>query len=361
MTESPHTNTEDRFFLPDLCNSQSVFILVLVTELFAIVIELVSYDARYLNWQGFGLSSLFIQWVSLSSAAFLCYLRKPLRELPRAWAASICLGIVLGNTLVFSLSTRWLTNYWTPSFHNLDLWTADILINVLVAGIIGGLVLRYFYIQEQLQLKAESELQARIQALQSRIRPHFLFNSMNIIASLISIDPDTAETVVEDLSELFRASLNNQTQTLTTIKEELDLCQRYARIEQLRIGDRLLMDWRIDDKALKHKIPMLSIQPLLENAIYHGIQPLPEGGTVIVEIQLDEEAISVTLINPVLSNTKKIQNNHIGNRVALDNIRYRLDALYGEQAKLNIELKDNQYNVNLRYPVSVTQRGQQLT
>ncbi len=107
-----------------------------------------------------------------------------------------------------------------------------------IACIIAGMVLRYFYVQQQLREQEQSELQSRIQALQSRIRPHFLFNSMNIIASLISVDPETAESVVEDLSELFRASLNDAgNQVLLT--EELELCERYVRIEQLRLGDRL--------------------------------------------------------------------------------------------------------------------------
>ncbi|WP_197468509.1 sensor histidine kinase, partial [Alcanivorax sp. HI0083] len=118
------------------------------------------------------------------------------------------------------------------------LWSTEIPVNGLIAAIIAGLVMRYFYVQEQLRQKDQAELQARIQALQSRIRPHFLFNSMNIIASLIAVDPDGAEQVVEDLSVLFRASLKNSGNE-ASLEEELELCRRYIHIEQLRMGERL--------------------------------------------------------------------------------------------------------------------------
>ena len=143
--------------------------------------------------------------------------------------------------------------------------------------------LRYNYIQRSLHTREESELHARIQALQSRIRPHFLFNSMNIIASLIPVDPDVAETVVEDLSELFRASLQEEGSEVS-IEEELALCRRYTRIEYLRLGERLNIEWQIEDAVESVKIPLLTLQPLLENAIYHGIQPMPEGGTITVSL-----------------------------------------------------------------------------
>ena len=140
--------------------------------------------------------------------------------------------------------------------------------DMLIALVLGGIALRYFYLSQLLQRQSEAELQARIEALQARIRPHFLFNSMNIIASLIPVDAEKAEQVVEDLSELFRASLNTDAQ-LVPLADELSICRKYASIEQLRIGERLQMDWNVLEPLPAVKVPALCLQPLLENAIYH--------------------------------------------------------------------------------------------
>ena len=215
------------------------------------------------------------------------------------------------------------------------------------AGIITGMVLRYFYVQEQLREQEQSELQSRIQALQSRIRPHFLFNSMNIIASLIPTEPDTAESVVEDLSELFRASLN-EAGNQVPISEELALCERYVRIEGLRLGDRLRVHWDICDYPSSLKIPLLTLQPLLENAIYHGIQPLPEGGTVDVKLRYDGEIVHVDITNPVPPPESRGLSK--GNQMAINNINSRLSVLYGNSAALDVEERGDCYVTTLRYP-----------
>ena len=205
------------------------------------------------------LMSLFVQWVALSSAVLICVLRPWLNRLPLVLGAGFAFLLVLTVTAAMgTLADRLLA--LTPSVD----WT-QIGGQLVIASIITGLALRYFYVQQQLRARERAELQSRLQALQSRIRPHFLFNSMNIIASLIAIDPDTAESVVEDLSELFRASLN-EAGNQVPMADELALCRRYVRIEQLRLGERLTVDWQLDPHG-DLKIPLLSLQPLLENAI----------------------------------------------------------------------------------------------
>jgi len=218
---------------------------------------------------------------------------------------------------------------------------------LIIAGIITGLVLRYFYVQQRLRLQEQSELQSRIQALQSRIRPHFLFNSMNIIASLIATDPDTAESVVEDLSELFRASLNDAGNQVP-IEEELDLCERYIRIESLRLGERLRLEWDVEDIGPATRIPLLTLQPLLENAIYHGIQPLPEGGTIELQLRYDGDFVIVRIVNP-LPPSGQISESQ-GNRMALQNIRSRLGVLYGAKASLDTSTVGETFVTQLRFP-----------
>ena len=268
--------SQNNVFLPDLCTTRAVLVVVVASELMAIVISLVAGYFEPFGFERLALTSLFIQWIALTSAALVCQLRGRLNRLPQAWAALSVVALVAFDTLVFSLLARALMS-WVSAAAMPPLWHWDILANVLIAAIISGLVMRYFYVQEQLRVKDRAELKSRIQALQSRIRPHFLFNSMNIIATLIRIDPDAAEQAVEDLSSLFRASLKDSGSEVT-LAEELALCERYIRIEQLRLGERLGVEWRIELEPESVALPLLTLQPLLENAIYHGIQPLTGGG-----------------------------------------------------------------------------------
>src|SRR5690606_2309540 len=193
--------------------------------------------------------------------------------------------------------------------------------HLLLAAIFGGIVLRYFYIQQQLLTQEEAELTARIQALQSRIRPHFLFNSMNSIVSLIGSDPDRAERVVMDLSDLFRASLAAPGQV--PLSQELNLCRQYIHIEQLRLGDRLNLQWQVGEFPEDCSIPSLLLQPVIENAIYHGIQPRSEGGTVEISVNARHNRMHITVRNPL---PRPADVAKPGDRIALANTRRRLQA-----------------------------------
>ncbi len=252
--------------------------------------------------------------------------------------------MVLGVTLTFSLLAQWVI----PGDAGWVSILGTVTRNLLVATIMTGIAFRYFYLQDQLRRQEQAELNSRIQALQSRIRPHFLFNSMNIIASLISVDPDLAETVVEDLSELFRASLSDTTNEPVRLEDELALCRKYAHIESLRLDERLRIEWRIGVDPHVVRIPLLTLQPLLENAIYHGIQPLPEGGLVVIDIQEKNAMLEVSIRNPVASDNHSSES---GNRMALDNIRNRLEAVYGTNAEVVSDQDDDSFRTIVRYPL----------
>jgi two-component system sensor histidine kinase AlgZ len=336
---------EEHQFLPNLCSGNSVLVVVIIAELMAIVLALMSTYYQPFSLTELALSSFFMQWVGLSCASLLCWLRHPLNRLPIAMAAVAVVLVVTLDTLVLSLVAQALRNWLYGKGLFLNLLNPDVLRNVLIAVILTGMTMRYFYVQEELMQRRESELQARIQALQSRIRPHFLFNSMNIITSLISVDPDMAEQVVEDLSQLFRASLKESGEQVT-LAEELALCRHYVHIEQLRLGDRLEVDWQVDESLLDQSIPLLTLQPLLENAIYHGIQPLPEGGCVSVRVARTGDMVSVEISNPAIAG----QSRHEGNRMGLDNVRHRLEALHGNAAKLEVLRSPEQYQVLISYP-----------
>jgi len=337
------------FFIPDLCNVQALLFLVLVAELLAIVLELASNGLAAFSWQSFSLTSLFVQWVFLLCAALLCQIRQRFSEWPLPLAASICYFLILVVVALTSATGQWLINGGLNGSGVSDI--ERILTHILICAVLAGIVLRYFYLTQQLQLRQRTELQARIQALQSRIRPHFLFNSMNIIASLIAVDQQAAETAVEDLAGLFRASLA-EVETEVTFAEELELCRRYVRIEQLRLAERLRVDWRVDDVPQAIKIPSLSLQPLLENAIYHGIQPLPQGGAVTISAGYQQGILTISVTNPVLDQLEKPNASHEGNRLALDNIHRRLQALYGSKAGLVTKLEGGLFYATMQYPIS---------
>ena len=340
-------NQEQDFFLPDICQAQSILFLVLVTELLVFVLVLANSSLVDFSWAKLGLTSLFVQWIVLVSAAVLCNVRPMLSGMSVPAATATAYALILSLTLVFSLLAEWALADDTFT------WTLDslggVVRNLIIAAVMAGIAFRYFFLQHQLRRQEQAELNSRIQALQSRIRPHFLFNSMNIIASLISVDPDTAEEVVEDLSVLFRASLNDSSDQPVPLKEELMLCEKYVHIESLRLDDRLDVDWRVEVDDEDIRIPMLTLQPLLENAIYHGIQPLPEGGTVVVEIVERENQLVIRLENPLPQGN---YSHEAGNRMAIENIRHRLQAIYGDEAGLITEQDETTFQTTLSYPLN---------
>ena len=319
-------------------------VVILVAQLLVLVLLLAGGE---ITWVRFALLSLFVQWVALTSAGMLCFSRPIFLRFGLLQGAALAFLLVMLSTLLVGLvGDRVLGG----DLSNRIDW-AGIGRQLAIAGIITGMVLRYFYVQQRLREQERSELQARIQALQSRIRPHFLFNSMNIIASLISVDPETAESVVEDLSALFRASLN-ELGNQVPLSEELALCRRYLRIEGLRLGDRLETDWQIEDVPNQLRVPLLTLQPLVENSIYHGIQPLPEGGKITLRLWYEDERVFVDISNPIpQKNTGDgSRSGTEGNRMALSNIRSRLEVLYGPTASLSTLEENNRFVTSLSYP-----------
>ena len=321
---------------------QAVFTLILVAELIAVALVVASNGLRPFNWLALGTVSFLVQWIFLASAALLCPLRPFLAKRSLLLASCVSFGLVMVITAIVSLLSQWLMMGGA-----INIW--QIASNMLVAAIFAGIALRYFYIQQQLLVQEESELKARIQALQSRIRPHFLFNCMNSIVSLIASDPEKAERVVEDLSDLFRASLAEPGQV--SIRHELSLCRQYISIEQLRLGSRLKLEWRIDELSDDIKIPSLLLQPIVENAIYHGVQPRANGGTVEISVSTSDNRVAVIVRNPLPQRLE--QTAKPGNRVAIDNIKHRLAAYYGDDASFEAGEEGENYVTKITYAYAI--------
>jgi two-component system sensor histidine kinase AlgZ len=219
--------------------------------------------------------------------------------------------------------------------------------NLAISAIVSALMLRYFYVQYQWKRNLEAETEARLAALQARIRPHFLFNSMNTIASLTRSEPEIAEQVVEDLADLFRVTLSEGRQ-LVTFGEELAHANRYLNIERLRLGDRLEVRWAVDEVPAGLPIPALTLQPLLENAIYHGIEPLAGGGIIEVRgtIEGGEAHIEIDNPRPTFGATARR-----GTQTALENVRQRLQAAFGGD-RVAVHETPEQFRVVLRLPLN---------
>jgi two-component system sensor histidine kinase AlgZ len=296
--------------------------------------------------------SLFLQWLGLTSAALLCYSRTWLARLGVARSSVAVFALMLLNTAVVSEVALWAGSTLGESGLTAVLFPRDhwsfLLRNGGIALIVTALLLRYFFVTHQWQKHLRAEAQSRIQALQARIRPHFLFNSMNTIAALTRSDPKRAEEAVEDLADLFRATLRDSHSPLR-LKEELELTRIYQRIEALRLGARLRVSWDVAELPMRAFVPGLTVQPLLENAIYHGIEPLEDGGTVSICGRVVGAEIELVVTNPV-AEKRPGADERAGNRLALDNIRQRLALAYGERGSLTVEQQPDRYSVTVRFP-----------
>ncbi|NWO04993.1 MAG: sensor histidine kinase [Alteromonadaceae bacterium] len=335
------------FFVPDLCRVRAVFLMLVTSELLVLVLAVVQAPQGWIDWSYFGLLSLFVQWATLTSAAFICLLRPRLANTGIARATTVIVFIVVLDVLAFSLFADRVLH---PSPGGVDWQT--IAKKLLLAALITLMVLRYFYLQHQWQQQREAQMQAQLASLQARIRPHFLFNSMNTIASLIASDPDKAEDAVLDLSELFRANLRTD-QQLVPLTRELELCRRYLDIETLRLGERLQTEWHIAESLEQQAIPPLTLQPLVENAVHHGIQNRAMGGTINIEAYHKDPFVYLLIQNPEPDSNSP---GHNGNQVGLANTRARLTAVFGEQAVLKQSRHNGTYTVTLRLPAQTVKK-----
>ncbi|MBS0288974.1 MAG: histidine kinase [Proteobacteria bacterium] len=339
---------ENNFFLPNFCAVKSVFILSIGAQLIAFMLILATGDILSESWDELGLLSVYVQWIALASAGVLCMSRHWLAKLSLPFAAIAAYLLIVLTTGIIAACAQYLllkVNYqWGSTPETIGQFVTRC---VSISAILALVALRYFYIQQQWKQRIELESQARVEALQSRIRPHFLFNSMNIIASLIQANPLKAEQAVEDLSEIFRATLRD-TGSMVPLSEEWVLCRNYLRIEGLRLGDRLTIDADLTAVPEDAAIPMLTLQPLMENAIYHGIQALESGGTIRVEGTMLENMICIRLSNPVPPPSQRRASQ--GNQIAMANIGHRLNLLFGSHAKLKVNAMPQEYEVTLIFP-----------
>jgi len=347
--------------LPDLCGIHTVLTVMIISQLLAFVLVLshITPQATTYIWSSLGLVSLFIHWVALTSALVLCSLRKWFANMSRIGAGLTSYAIIMLVTFMMSLVATGLVNSLYP--HNNPLWIwLFALRNTAISAIVAAIALRFIYLHRQQQIVQNAQASARIAALQARIRPHFLFNSMNSIAALIATRPDDAEEAIEDLAELFRASLGKKSQPgsveLVKLETEFHYVKLYLQIEKLRLGDRLNIEWNLEEVPETVRLPPLTLQPLFENAVYHGIEPLPEGGVIRVSCKLQDHLVNLVIENPRakprgMADTASKTAQNSGNQIALDNIRERFQYVFGNKGQIYLVEQEDVVRLILNFPV----------
>jgi len=328
--------------LPDFCRLPALFALLVVGALTVTMMWLARDDPR--DWSAYSVGMLFVTLLGMVVAVTLCMLRPWLQRLPGHLPY---VGVWLLILLLVLVSSA--VAHWFDGALQMHLVRSSLLVfvrdNVLIATLLGAALLRYFYVLAQWQARLAAVTRAQVEALQARIRPHFLFNSMNTVAALIRVDPAAAERTVEDLSELFRAALGQHDTDDGTLGEELALIDRYLAIEQLRLGARLRVQRELDDLPADFPLPRLLLQPLVENAVRHGIQPLREGGEVVLRGHRGGGGIRIEISNPLPDTPAEPGNGH-----GLDSVRQRIVYRYGPLAKAQAGPQGNRFVVLLYLP-----------
>ena len=260
-----------------------------------------------------------------------CSLKKPLARLPRAgqYVAGVALGALAGLYGCGLLALA--------GFAESAPWVASAFLGALLSALlVVALVLRA-------KGRTPAATAARLSELQARIRPHFLFNTLNSAIALVREDPARAETMLEDLSDLFRHALADQGESVT-LAEEIALARRYLAIEQVRFGERLRVEWVLDARADDARLPPLLLQPLVENAVKHGVEPSATGAEVKISTQRRGTSVVIKVTNTVTAAGRR------GNGVALENVRDRLSLLHDMQGQFQTALKDGVFQARIEVP-----------
>ena len=277
--------------------------------------------------------------VLLSSLLILWVMQPQLHQLSYRHGVLTINGLVILLMLVIYFSGG---DLYHPQGNDDNLF--DVISYSLFSMMLCNSLLIYFRLRSQVLSRALHD--ARLQVLRARIRPHFLFNTLNMVLAIVRSQPKQAETALEDMADLFRSAMS-ETTDLVPLGAEITLSKQYLALEQLRLCDRLQVNWRNDGVPDNTLIPPLLLQPLLENAVYHGIEPLIAGGTIDISLHHKSDTFQIKV-----ENTASPQHAfpHLGNKMALQNIRERLKLLFDVEAQYEVESGKDFYRVTITLP-----------
>lgn len=336
---------ETTSFLPDFCGVRTVWAVVLSAVVLALVVALAATERLAQLWSNFSLVALYILWIALASATLVCLLRRVLGRMSHARAGLSAWLLVMLVCVLVAEATLWLL----PVEMVTGIGHLELLVRTLgIGAILAALILRYLYEYHRQQQRELAEGRARYLALQARIRPHFLFNSLNTVISLVPKQPEKAQQILYDLSDLFRASLGKGGEQSTLLRE-LELTRQYLEVEKLRLGERLRVAWDLGELPRLAVMPALLLQPLVENAVYHGIEPAVEGGELRIYGRQRNGTIVLSVSNTLPGEERG--NGRRGNSMAVENIRQRLQVFFGEEAGMHTGMVEGQYQVRIWFPL----------
>jgi len=334
--------------LPDFRNLGVIARLLVAVNAVAFVAALFAEPDLARGAERFAESATLLEPLLLAVVAVLAALSPLLGRLAYPAGCVVVVAIVLALTVAAHAALRAIVGVAGEAAPLPDLWRTLVLATLIAMGLLG-----YFYLLAKAYSPALTE--ARLQALQARIRPHFLFNSLNTVLSLIRRDPRRAERALEDLSDLFRTLMSDARQ-FVRLADEIALLERYADLEQMRLGERLRITWEIDAAPSDALLPPLVLQPLLENAIYHGVEPGTGPGEVLVRIERRGDLVLASIENPYIEEQQK----RAGNRMALENIRERLMLFFDAEARIRTRAANSRFRVDIEIPYRSTARATAL-
>ena len=335
--------------LATLAQPRTVVATLLAGEGLALVLALASNTASD-RWLYFGLASLLIQWVALLTLALMYSLRTLLDRLHPVYQAWSALGVLLANAwLVGALTWVSLRDAWPMD----ETWSAFFIRLTGIAFILGLMALAIFKTHWNAKQLALRTKQAELESLQARTHPHFLFNTLNTAAALVHARPDAAETLLLDLADLFRAALTGP--RYIPLDQEIDLTQRYLSIEQLRLGDRLKVHWEAPTPLPTVSIPALSLQPLVENAVRHGIERIEGGGSIHILVASDGKQLLLTVRNDLPP--AAAPNVKGGHGVGLASVSQRIEEMTAGRGAVTTESTADRHIATIRIPTDATFAG----
>ena len=341
----------DTPWFPDLCRLPRMAALLGLAELVVVVLALAPDDAGGWDLARFLYASGFALWMAMAVAVLLCKLRRPLSRLPPRPGAVVAVLVATATVLLGASVVHGLYSALGAGPLGLELWRFSGG-SAAVTALIVALALRHFYVSDRWAAQTEANARAEVDALQARIRPHFLFNSMNLIAGLLRRDPVLAERAVLDLSDLFRAALGAG-EGESTLAAECELAAQYLSIEQLRLGDRLRVEWeRREPLPWQLPLPRLVLQPLVENAVLHGISRLPEGGKVSIRLWRQGDCLHLRVANPAPGPGAAASPLQRGAGHAQRSIAHRLAWRFGPQARVTAGWSDGYYACEVMLPLA---------
>ncbi len=285
-------------------------------------------------WFEFLVLAAYCEPVLLASLVAFCAARRWLHALGYAGA--------LAAVAAFELAAAWGMTQTLGRYFDERHPMAFVQVALLV---LFATAVTFAYFDLRARALSPAVAEARIQALQARIRPHFLYNSINAVLSLIRSEPRRAERVLEDMADLFRVLMADN-RTLVPVGGEVELARQYLAIESLRLGERLRVAWKTAEMRPDALVPPLMLQPLVENAVYHGIEPTPEGGEIAIEVRVAGGQLVLELSNPYAGEARHAS----GNRMAIANIRERLQLHFDVEASMESRVRDGRYRVTIRMP-----------